>query len=187
METINLHQKTNAREQILALLALLALVVLFFRIIYVPNRDLKAQLENQRENLILERGALLKFNEALLATITQTAPKEESRPTEKMQMEISTLLRTLTSHDFLGGVMVKKMSDIPAITDKGFQRISFFIEINGRFQNIIDYLNRVQQLAALITIDQITLKVSETKAARIDLELNGTLFQLEDSHEIPIP
>jgi len=47
---------------------------------------------------------------------------------------------------------------------------------------MIDYLDRIRKLPVLLVLENIDLKVVDEKAARVELELNGALFQVEERH-----
>lgn len=191
MDTAELKKVANLREQILAGLVMLAIFVMFVRVIYSPKKDEVTRLKSQVKNLKMEKDALDKFTQAL----RETALKEQLQaakelPSIKVQVlkgdvksvakETPALLSLVTSQPFLKGILVKEMSDLAPKQEKGYKKADFFINAHGFFRNMIEYLDRMRKLPALLVVENIDLKVVDEKAARVELELNGTLFQMEE-------
>ena len=181
------------REQLLAGLVMLAIFVMFVRVIYSPKKDEVTRLKSQVKNLKMEKDALNKFTQAL----RETALKEQLQvakelPSIKVQVlkgdvksvakETAALLSLVTSQPFLKGILVKEMSDLSPKQEKGYKKADFFINAQGSFRNMIDYLDRIRKLPVLLVLENIDLKVVDEKAARVELELNGALFQVEERH-----
>lgn len=174
------------REKILALIVILGILVSFLRAVYIPMRQEQTQLSTRIRNLELEKGSLEKFTQALLKQMPEEkgevlSPqlkilKGEMAPYAK---ETSILLSQLSASEFLKGLAVKKMSDLPPEKKEGYLLSHFSLNTQGPFQTIFDFLERVEKFPALMTTDNLTLKVLDTKAAQVELELNGTLFHLE--------
>lgn len=184
---MDLKIKAKPREQLLALLATLGILVFFIRAVYFPKRIAAAQWGVQIHNMELEKQALEKFTQALLQQI----------PKEKVKAEVSPQLRILrgelspyaeaTSHllaqwsapQFLRGVEIKKLSDLAPKPQEGFFASNFAMQVLGPFRQVFSLLDRIEKFPALVTIDTILLKTLDSKASRVELELNGTLYQLE--------
>ncbi len=180
--------KTTAkpREQILALVVVLGILVAFLRGIYLPHRLEQAQLETKVQTLRLEKDALEKFTQALLKQLPQKKKRETSPKLKILKGEMaayaeatSLLLAQLTTPQFLRGAAVKKMSDLPPEKKNGYYQSSFLIGSQGPFQNVFGFLERVEQFPALMTVDNIMLKSLDTKAAYVELELSGMMYHLE--------
>lgn len=182
---MELGTKAKPREQILALIAALGILVLFMRIFYFPERVAQMGLASKGDNLKLEKEALEKFTQALLK---QLPLKKESTLTPQLKIlkgemapfakETSLLLTQLTTPQFLRGVAVKKMSDLPPQKKDGFYHSAFLVHSQGPFQNVFNFLGRVERFPALMTIDNITLNSLDSKAAQVELELSGTMYHL---------
>lgn len=183
---MELKTLAKPREQILALVAILGILVLFFRTFYFPKRIEKSQLEVQIQNLKLEKEALEKFTQALLKQVPK-AGKEETPPKIRIlkgemapfAQETSHLLAQISTPEFLKGVRIKKMSDLPPQKREGYSQSNFLINAQGPFQNVYSFLDRTEHFPALMVVDNITLKALDSKAANVELEMNGTLFHLE--------
>lgn len=192
---LNLKQKANPREQLLGIVAILAVVVMFFRVIYLPKRDAARQRKTQIQNLTLEKEALKKFTEALVQA-TQKSLSQKAReqkgvadvPTKIRVLrgelppvadKTAPLLALLTSPRFTQGITVRSMSDLPPKKENNYEKSSFFINVQGSFPQVLRYVERIEEVPALTMIDNVSLKTIDTKGTEVELELNGTLFQWE--------
>lgn len=178
----------NRREQLLGVAVILVLLAMYFRVLYSPKQLSNVQLKTQVENLKLEKEALEKFTEVLKQKIPETKTAFDSPLLTKIQIlkgeqepvtrETSDLLTYITSQDFLKGIRIREMSDLAVKKQEGYQRQNFFIQMEGSFTNITRYLEKMEAMPALMTIDNILVKTETPKAARVELELNGSLFAL---------
>lgn len=192
---MDLKEKANPREQVLGFLVIIALFVMFLRVLYFPKRGEAQGFRGQIQNLKLEKEALTKFTEALIQATQKTGPDKQKNPLSlsvKLRVlrgelpsvteETAPLLSLLTSPQFLTGITIKSMSDLPPKKEEGYQKSSFFMNAQGSFPHIIQYLEKIEQVPALMAIDNVALKTIDTRASEVDLELNGTLFQMKDKN-----
>lgn len=192
---MDLKEKANPREQLLGFLVIVALFVMFLRVLYFPKREEAQGFRGQIQNLKLEKEALTKFTEALLQAMRKTGREDQKSPISipiKLRVlkgelpavteETAPLLSLLTSPQFITGITVKSMSDLPPKKEEGYQKSSFFINAQGSFPHVIHYLKKIEQVPALMAIDNVALKTIDTRASEVDLELNGTLFQMKDKN-----
>lgn len=183
---MDLKAIAKPREQILSLIAAIGILILFLRAVYFPHRIAQSQLSTKIYNLELEKEALEKFTQALIKQLPKVKAKETSPQLKVLRGEISPyaeetalLFSQMTSPQFLRGVEVKKMSDLPPDPKNGLAVANFSIRVEGPFRNVSHFLERVEKFPALMTIDNITLQTLDSKASRVDLEVNGSLYQLE--------
>lgn len=173
----------------LASLVIVALVIMFFRVIYAPNRDVNLQLNVQKNNLRMEKEALEQFTQALSQkTLKSEATNTYDRLSMKLEIlkgikkpltkETSVLLATLTGKPFLRGVVVKEMNDLPVKEEAGLRKAGFSIVAQGSFPNILRYIARMEQLPVLMTIDDVSLKSVSLTSKELELELYGTLLSI---------
>jgi len=196
MESTDLKKVANTREQVLAGLVMLAIFVMYARVFYSPKSTEVARLKSQVKNLKMEKEALEKFTQALRETTLKEQLKAAKEPPSiKIQVlrgdvksvakETSALLSLVTSQPFLKGILVKEMNDLPLKQEKGYKKGDFFINAQGPFRNMTDYLDRIRKLPVLLVLENIDLKVVDTKAAKVEIELNGALFQMEERRAAP--
>lgn len=178
--------KAKPREQILALIVLVGIGVLFFRVVYFPKRIASVQGATKLQNLQLEQQALEKFTQALLKQLPLM--KKETTPSPQLRIlkgemapyaeATALLLAQWSSPQFLRGVDIKKMSDLPPQKVEGYWKSNFAVQVIGTFRQVFSFLEQIEKFPALVTVDNITLKAINTKASRVDLELSGTLYHL---------
>ena len=196
MEKIDLKKTANPREQWLGVLVIVALFVMFFRIVYFPKKEDVDQMKGQIQSIQLEKEALEKFTQALLKTAPQgqEAQTKNNRSikeqilmgeTKPLANALPPLLSYITSQKFLKGIVIKAISDIPLKQETGYKKADFFIDAQGSFGNITRYLERIEKVPALVGISNVTIKAIDTKATQVALELGGTLFELEEMHAKP--
>jgi len=190
METINWAQKASFREQILASVVVFGLLIIFFRVVLFPLQAERQQIQSRLNNLQLERAALEKFTHVLVTEFSNRPQKPMERESQSKVWilkgeqpssfeEVAPLLKEITQPYFLKGTRVKKISDIPSKQVGNYRGTEFFLNVHGSFQNTIAYLNRIQEIRALLTIDQVSLKITDSQSATVDMEINGTLFVKE--------
>lgn len=190
MEKINLAQKATLREQVLGGVAILGLLVIFVRVIYLPHRVTQKKVDQEISNLMMEKEAIQKFTTALSLTLAEAEPSPERKSrSAKMQIlkgtvepvaeEMAPLLAELTARSRLKGITIIKMNDLPPKQEKGYTTSGYFINIRGRFRDIVNYLERVQQIPALFSVETVTLKTIDPQVASVDLEFGGVLFKRE--------
>lgn len=182
---MNLKTKANLREQILGGIVILALLMLFFRVVVLPQQVEKEKKRGQHQALLLEKNALEKFNLALQERPI-TLRKEAPRATPALQVlhgeraamatEVPELLAKIVHPAFLKGVTLKEMGHTPPKEEERFKKEGFFLKLQGSYYQIIHYVERIEQAPAMVTLDHLTLKTIDPKAAQVDMELTGTLF-----------
>ncbi|MBI4223514.1 MAG: type 4a pilus biogenesis protein PilO [Deltaproteobacteria bacterium] len=185
---MDLKTVAKPREQILSLGVTVGILVVFLQAVYAPHRSAQAQMAVKIHNLELEKEALEKFTQALVKQTSKTKAKEPTAQLKILQGELSPfaeatsiLLSQMTAPQFLRGVEVKKMSDLPPDKKNGFSVSHFTLLAEGPFLHVFYFLERVEKFPALVTIDNITLKALDSKASRVDLEVNGSLYQMGEN------
>lgn len=185
---MDLKTIAKPREQILSLLVAAGILLIFLRSVYFPHRVAQAQISVKLHNLELEKEALQKFTQALSQQVPRIQALQESPHIKILHGEMAPfadatapLLAQITAPQFLRGVEIKKMSDLAPDKHNGYAISSFSIQAEGPFRAVLYFLERVEKFPALVTIDNITFKTLDSKASRVDLELNGSLYQLGNS------
>lgn len=186
---MELKQTAEVREQLLSLVMIVAIFAMFFRVIYFPKRESSQQLRNQIMGLKMERDALQKFTEALSSKLQESGRQEPPKQlSTKLQIlkgtlqslseETSDLLSHLISTPLLKGLVIREMSDVPPKKETGYLKSGFFINAEGTFKNVTKYLERIDALPVLLTIDNISMKALAPKANKVSVEMNGSLYAL---------
>lgn len=186
---LNLGNLSTRREQVLVLFFTLAIVVMFYRALYSPKKAVLAQLDSQIKTLTLEKESLEKFTKALVQRIPEAQPSALSkRLVTKIKIlngdetplakDVAEIFSYLTSKEIGQGVTITEIADKPYEKMDGFQKGKFKLIAEGSFGNITKYLDRIEEIAALVTIDNIALKSVAPKAAKIHIELDGSFYSM---------
>lgn len=186
---MELYRTANKREQLLSGAAMVLILIIFFRLVYIPSNQNQVNLNTQIINLRMEKDALEKFVKALQQKLPSLKGREIKGPMtaktkilmgeeEPMTENVAELFKLLSAHSFLKGVRIQELSHIPLKSANGYTEQSFFIGLEGTFRNVAAYLSRVEALPALLSVDNLSIKVVTPKASEIRLELNGSLFAL---------
>lgn len=188
---MELKKTANRREQLLGALVIVGILIMFVRVVYGPKKDFNAGIKVKRDALKAEKESL----EQLTKVLTEKMAKTESTNTfdrlstkleilkgekEPLAKETSALLAHITGKPFLKGVVLKEVSDQSPKTLGGYKSAAFFLNAEGSFSNIVRYMERVEQLPALLTIDDVSLQSITVKSKQLSAELTGTLFALGD-------
>lgn len=186
---LNLKKQAPRREQILILLLLPALFMLFYRVIYAPKKLLITQLKGRVQTLTLEKKALEKFTQALIQKLPEATPSALSKSIDtKIKIlngdlkteakDASEILQRLSAKPAIDDITITGMKDKSSEKAAGFQKRKFTIIAVGSFRNITKYLETIDEIQALFTIDNIALQAVAEKAAKITVQLDGSLYGL---------
>lgn len=190
-----LAKQAKAREAVLILVAFLGLIYIVIDYIYIPKKQ-KCELLSTQINAIEEkRNALEKLNKALELKHTkmQSEMQKEAQQAEKedprilmlkkyrrsMFKNVSDFMNTVMQTTYQARVVIDSIKHETPMALKGFTSTPFIIKFNGRFTNILDFVNKIESIPALITIDKIEIRVGAQDSNLINVEINGTFFKLE--------
>ena len=177
----------SPREQVLSGLVLLAFVTMFFRVVYFPKRDGNEDLAKKIVASELEQSSLEKFTQALMQATPQKVTLQVQSPalqvlkgSEKPAAKaIADLLSILSDRDFLQGLSVKELNDLPPKQERGYRKITFTVKVAGPFVAAMNYIKRVENLPVLLSVDLIEMLSPAFQSEEITLELIGTLIEME--------
>jgi len=187
MTGVDLDQVANRREQILFALVALVLIVLFFRVFYAQQSRKINEADKKLQALSMEKNALIKF-----AASTPSLQKSETLSRKKgikmkilfgevkdVYQEVTTLLAQLTEPGFLGRIKVQKMSFEPDVSEKGYRKTDFSLNILGSYLDVVQYLERLEQFPALFRLESVNLQSAEGHPQELMAEVRGRFFRLD--------
>lgn len=190
-----LKKQAKARESVMFLIVILGLCYAGYSTFYQPKKKLAVDLRKQLDEQIEKKLGLEKLNKALRDKNEQQIKDAENQaqmeasidPKVKMLKDyensvfknISEFLNFVTQGDFISSVDISKMRYDPAQKRTGYSSTGFFLDVNGRFNNIIEFINRLEGVPALISIDKITLKVGSKDSNLVNLDLQGTFYEIQ--------
>ena len=184
MQRIDWDQVGTKREQALFALILVVFMIFFFQVVIGSKWEDLKQNQARLGDLSMERNALAKFIQT-----TPTLPRIASAPSSQniklkvLSGEIASpfvglpsLLTQLTDSSLLQGVRIESLSFQAPISEPGFTRTDFFVEILGSFHELIVYLARLEQFPALFEIKDIVVSATEGKPGVIHAEITCRFF-----------
>ncbi len=193
MNLDDLKKTANAREMMLAGIFYLALLLMFLRIFYWPHQEELRVLSEKIQSMQLEKEALQKFASASQAHEQEQIPLTNKSSSPKMQIlegskkpsvtTLAALLNTVTARDFIDSLIVDSMNQSTKVSQNGYSKTPFTLNAHGSFENILIFLNKVDELNALVGIDTVSLSLEAAQQSNVNLELTANLYQLEDVHE----
>lgn len=193
-----LKRQAKLRETILAGVVMLVLTYAFYVNLYTPQKK-KTEANVTRLTEILEKKAgLEKLIKALQVKYNQVQEEMKRQvrlmATEdpKMQLikkyrhpvykNVAEFLNAITQDDFRGTVDITTINYDPSVSKKGYDQTAFLINANGRFANVIEFIEKLEALPALISLDRLKIEVSKKDPTKVTLNLNGTFYRLESEH-----
>ncbi len=175
----------SRREQVLFASILVLATVFFLKGVYVAKLAEARLVQGQVESLELERSVLTRFLER---TPTLVAPPASPLRGDIKRMilegkaetpfaDLPSLLPRLTEPRFLEGVRVKGLAFQPVMREGGFSRVDFSLEAGGSFGEMISYLERIENLPALVHVKDLVLSAEEGRATEVRAELSLRFFR----------
>lgn len=197
MNLDDLKKIANTRETMLAAVFYLALLFMFLRIFYWPHQEELKSLSEKIQSMQLEKGALQKFASASQAHQQEQISLISKSASLKMQIlekgkkpsvtTLAALLNTVTARDFIDSLVIDSMNQSAKVSQNGYSKIPFTLNAHGSFENILVFLNKVDELNALVSTDTVSLSLEAAQQSNVNLEMTANLYQLEDVHEEVAP
>lgn len=194
MEKIDWNQAAARREQLLFLVAILFFLFLFLELLCLPRyRDIR-MVRGRLHALSVEREALLKFREK--TPVVRPSPASPNGDKDiKMRVldgeidpvskELSELLPRITDSSFLKGVRIEAFSSQPEVQEGGHRRTDFLLEARGGFNDLVNYLERLENFPALFQVRDLIMNVSEGNPTKVHAEIAGRFFVMGGQKQLP--
>lgn len=147
--------------------ALLAIVVGWFMLVYRPRGDEIAETREQVESARAEE-------QSLRATLAQLRSVDEERPESEAELrrlaaaippdpELASFV--LQVHDLAGRADLAFVSITPAVPSAqagvSASTIATTVEVGGNFVNVVDFLDRLEELERIVVVDAMSLAATE--------------------------
>lgn len=188
MQKLELQKIASSREMILSLLCIVAIFVLFLRMFYLPKSEEIETIKEKISTLSLEEEAMQKFTSAITAQ-DRRRPVVPSRSLDiKTQIlmgkkktkinDMASLMETITTPKFLQGVVLDSLGHADEKAGTGFVEIPLVFVAHGSFQKITSFLEKMENLVALITMNSLSLTTNPQNPSDVMLELSATLYRV---------
>lgn len=196
MGKINLKDKAQPREAFLTLLVFVLLIFTFFQYLYLPRSEdvtaIKKRMDLiEKEKNILEKG-LKAFKQQTAKTKKQTpGGVEENIKLEILEgntkpdiENINRFMESVTSSRFGPGLVFESFVYKSSESQSGYQRIPYFVVAQGSFTRLTSFLEKIDNLAALVAIDSLFIEQDPKGQGSMHMELAGSYYQLEGQHAL---
>ena len=70
----------------------------------------------------------------------------------------------------------------PSVESTGYIKKSFLLKVRGTFDEIISFLDKLDKLPALVSVDSLDLKQDEIIKGEMNLEAGITFYEVEGIH-----
>lgn len=172
------------REQALFGLVFIAVIVLFFRMVYTPNAVRLIDLRQRVANLQMEKAALEKFQ------LSTPKIRPSVTPSKNIQArvlsgdilsefhDVTALLSKVTEPSFRGDLAVGSFNYLaPVVTDSPIQTVDFVLKSHGQFSSLLEYIQRLEQFPAVFKIKDVSLEMNRTDH-QVFGEIGGRFFEI---------
>jgi len=149
--------------------------------------NLSIVMDRTRLTITLKKdiGALKQKNEAKQVQRAQsTNPKIQILKNEAKPeiLKTSELIKKISSDDFVGDMIIISLALQPSVESTGYIKKSFLLKVRGTFDEIISFLDKLDKLPALVSVDSLDLKQDEIIKGEMNLEAGITFYEVEGIH-----
>jgi Tfp pilus assembly protein PilO len=192
MEKGNLKQIATFREMIMAAVIMLLIIYLFFTNLYPPKKKEAESLKNQIGTLTTEQKTLTAQKAVLLRERqikTKTRVNDEVANTKDAILKGKKpaifdkpvdYLNHISDPSFLSNVKLLSVVTGKPADLSFFTKTSLLLKTEGSYKENINFLKGLENLEALVSIDNVILKPdNEEEPGLISLNLTTTVYQVE--------
>lgn len=190
MESVDLKKLASPREMILTVVILMALVGVFFKMIYSPRSKVLGDLKTKQTSVEKDLKVLEDETKLLAMQKEQRQAQKKVSPNIKLQIlngdlktelaDLSDLINTITEKSPGLGVEIESLSGKTPIEGKGYSKTPLEIKTRGSFESNIKFLDQIADLKALVSIDSVEFATDADEKGIVNLTAKTTLFQLEE-------
>ena len=186
MEKIDWTQKAVLREKILFVCVLLAVVMLFFQMALPVRSEAVDRAEGRLKILILEKNALVKFEEVAPQITEATSLSPSMNPqfralllgTQRAQLSAVEFLQLVTDSRFLGPLRVMGVKSSENKQDQGYSVMSYEIKIRGDYRDVVRYVSQLEELEMVMRVDAMLMDRYKDEGSMVDFNLKIEYYVL---------
>lgn len=195
MFSSQLKKQAHMRESILAILVILAICYMSHSIFYVPTKTKAKKLSEEIAQVDEKISGVKKLVETLKQKQkdeTQEISKDSTEITPKNKrlqiitqvdqssyQDVSEFLNAVTQPYFKSNVNIDSLKYDSPIMQKGYSVSNFHLVANGQFAQILEFIEKMEEMSVLITLDAINMNINQTDTNLVSIDLNGSYYQLE--------
>ena len=167
-----------------------------------PKKEKLIELDKQLEELKKEAETIDKENQELKVKAEEQKRIERPQPilpatqivskNPRVQIiqgklkpdydEVSGFLTAITQPDFHLTLEIQSLSYSDPKRENGYISTRFTLIARGPFVTTVDFIEKLEDVKALMGIDKINIDVDKDNARSVTLELIGTFYKLEDDN-----
>lgn len=202
MQSSDLKKKAQPREIVLGLIVASALSFMIYSLAIAPKKKKLIEMDEQLTTINAEADTLKKENQELQKKLEEQKRAERIMPTPqeeqvasknpRVQMiqgklkpdytEVSDFLNAITRPEFRMTLDIESLNYSDPKKEKGYNSTRFTIIARGPFGTTVDFIEKLEDVKALMGIDKINIDVDKNNTRNVTLELVGAFYKLEDDH-----
>lgn len=189
-----LKKQAQLRESILAIVVMLVICYAGYTTFYAPKKKMSDEFTIKLTELIEKKTGLEKLTKTLQSSsekLSQEMNKQaeiQSHQDPRVQMiqkykdpvfkNVSAFLNAVTQNEFRAGLSIEGLKFDLSLEKKGYSETKFFINAHGKFSSVIDFINNLEKVPALLTLDIMNVQVHKNDVNSVSIDLTGTYYQL---------
>lgn len=164
----SLDEMATRKEIILFILILVLGAVAFLRTVYLVEIGRNQELKIQVKNLTMQKEAMEQFQQTVLA---KQGEQQKVQQTQRSNLRLKILLGErvpaardltglvgqITEESFTRGIRIESIEYQPVKSEQGLGHTTIMMKAYGRYQDIVAYLGRLERLAVLLDLGNVTL------------------------------
>ena len=175
LDMIDWRSQPLSREKVFFAIAFVMLLALFWRLWWLPQQNKINRIDNELESLELQEDALIKLIEAtkLQVKAAVEAAKtgvDEEKIDERIRRalkryegspaeEETAVIHMLSSRRMLGGLALRVIQSQEATDAKSHTLIPLEMTVEGTYNNILRYLQRIEDADRPIIVESVQLSL----------------------------
>lgn len=189
MEKADLKKIATSREMILFSLVSIFFVFMFYRIACSPNLEEIESLKEKKKTVQLEKKGLQMEFDALKLYKQKKEKSEKKSSNIRMDIlsgkkepeinDVASFLKQITAQQFQQGITLDSLSYDTTTKGSGYSKTPFNLKVSGPFNKITSFMEKIDQLSALVSLDSIYLGSDKEQEGEMELEIIATFYQME--------
>lgn len=197
MLSSSLKKQATLKESVLMVIMALAMCYLIHSLVYAPKKEATQKIQEQltkiedeikREKIVIQemKSKQVKVEDETVKQLKSTmaiSPVVQMIQKTRTQAfgNISEFIFTISKSEFRSSLSFQSLNHSEEQKNDGYKSTVFHLVVTGQFVRMINFLEKIEDLTALIAIDAVKLSANNTNDL-VTLDLTGTFFQMEDDN-----
>lgn len=192
-----LKKPAQIRESALAMVGMALLGFAIYNNFYYPKEKEVKKIEVEVKEIQDKAAGIKKLNTALqkkyalqqlelnreAQRMMVTDPRIQMLKDSKYSVykDVSAFLEAITKPEFRSQLDIERVSYEMPVRKKGYNEVRFFVNANGRFASVVDYLNKLEEVPTLVSLDVLNLQTHPKDTNKVTLNITGTFYEIGPS------